>query len=241
MSAISVDDGSTWPNRLTDAVREAAEQLRDTTQYTVDLRPTSAMLADLQAALDGLRVTVFHACRLLPHEVEDIRREGLAFAKSELFARKVRQAVGSGDLSDDHAARLLATTMPLDGSAGTRADQVCAAATTFAFREDPHAVLPLLTSWGGEVLYFAHERDELGSVLRQLGRPAVVEATVPALAVNDLWFPDLEACLIGATLGLGDVNADVFIRTTPVVATDVTAIHTPGSEWWAQFPGLPTA
>lgn len=197
--------------------------------------------ATILAALAGVNTRVFHASRLLPFELDEIGREGLKPSSKELFAGKVAGAVAHGLLSPAEGTELLTSAEPLDGSDGSaRVAQVCVSAGTVVYRDARHAVRPLLRSWGGEVLYFAHEQDDLGKRLQELGTPTIIEVSLPAVRARDRRFPDVAQCLVGTVLGFSDVGSDVFIRGSAVPPEDILAVHQPGGGWWMQFPNLPT-
>lgn len=238
MPPIYVEDASTWPAGLLRAVRSAADDLRGTASACVDLRPGDSHLWLIRDQLTHVRPSVFHATRLLPHELDDIATSGLRLMTRDLVEHKLKAAFDAGALTSAQSEHLLAEIEPLHGPA-RRADQACASATTRGFREDIHGVWRLLTYWGGEVIYWRHGDDELGVRLRTMGAPAVIELTVPAQRHGDAWYPALENLLIGAVLGLDDVNADVYLRSA--ADTEVVAIHTPGTAWWDAFPQLPRA
>lgn len=236
MPAIYVDDPSTWPAPLRAAVLDAAASLCGTTEYCLDLKPTDAGLWHICDGLGSVTVTVFHATRLLPHELADIQANGLQLLTSDLLGRKLDGAVAAGALTPDAAAKLLRDARPLNATA-RRHDQVCASATGRGFRDDIGGSWRLVTYWGGEALSMAHEREDIDGLLRTLGTPTILEFTIPALRGGDAWYPPLENLLIGTLLDLDDVNGDVHIRST---TTPPTAVHVPGSTWWAQHPLLPT-
>jgi len=240
VTIIDVDDCATWTANVERVVKSVAERYEGCGSTSSDLWLTDDDRTTLQAALDGVSIRVFHASRLLRFEVGEIRRQGLQPASQGLFAVKVAGAVAHGLLSPAEGADLLRSAMPLDGSAGARVAQVCASAGTAVYRDDPHGARPLLESWGGEVLYFAHEQDGLGKRLRELGTPTIVEISVPSVRTQDLWFPNVEQCLVGTMLGFTDVGSDVFIRGGAVTSDDILAVHQPSEAWWRQFPKLPT-
>jgi len=240
VTIIDVDDCAAWTANVERVVKPVAERYKGSGSTSSDVWLTDDDRTTIQAVLNGVSIRVFHASRLLPFEVGEIRREGLQSASQGLFARKVAGAVAHRLLTAAEGAELLSSAMPLDGSADVRVAQVCASAGTAVYRDDPHGVRPLLDSWGGEVLYFAHERDGLGKRLRELGTPTIIEVSVPSVRAHDLWFPGVEQCLVGTMLGFTDVGSDVFIRAGAVAPQDILAVHRPGGAWWRQFPKLPT-
>lgn len=240
MTIIDIDDRGTWTTNLERVVLHAAERYHGNGSTSSDLWLTDGDHATILAALDAVCVRVFHASRLLPFELEGIRCEGLEPASQKLFDGKVAGVVAHGLLSPAEGNELLMTAAALDGSDGARAAQVCVSAGRAVYRDAPHAVRPLLQSWGGEVLYLAHEQDNLGKRLHKLGTPTIIEVSLHAVRAEDRWFPAVEQCLVGTVLGFLDVGSDVFIRGSAVPPEDILAVHQPGGEWWRQYPQLPT-
>lgn len=236
--AIDVDDVSTWPEVLVGAVDEAIERLIDDGRE-VD----STWLGDdveelIQVALAGVSVRLYHSTRLLPHEVAGIRAEGLRPLDGALISRRIQAAVLAGALTDEEAFVLAQTHTPLDGSAGTRAGQVCASASMWNFEYDVYAVWRLLATWGGEAIYWAHEETELAPRLRSIGSPAIVVFGVPAARHGDHWFPSIANVLAAARTGVDGVNADVHVHCA-VPPADIETVWMPGSAEYDRFPDLP--
>ena len=240
MTIIDIDDHATWTANLERVIQSVAERYQGSGSTSSDLWLTDGDRATIMAALDAVSVRAFHASRLLPFELDEIRREGLESASQELFVGKVAGAVAHGLLSPAEGTDLLRSAAALDGSDGARVAQVCVSAGTAVYRDALHAVSPLLQSWGGEVLYFAHEQDSLGKRLHRLGTPTIIEVSLPSVRVQDRWFPGVEQCLVGTVLGFSDVGPDVFVRGSAVPPEDILAVHQPGGEWWRQYPQLPT-
>ena len=238
MRVIEIDDPAGWPESLRRAASSAAASARGTTDNTVDLRLGDVDLWHLRDALAGQEVLVFHATRLLPHEVADIARDGLRALDLDLIVRKIDSAVARGHVTADDARTLLADHAKIDGSAGNRAGQVCATVSLRALDRNVHGVLPLLTQWGGEVIYQAHTRGPLARKLTNLGQPALVAFVAPALRDGDSWFPSIESVVVGAALGLPDANADVFV-CSDVAPEDVRGVWAPGSPDYDAHPLLP--
>lgn len=235
--AIDVDDPTAWPSDLRGEVAAVAERLVGTTEHTSDLEVTNQDESVIMCSLAGVDVRLYHATRLLPHEVDQIRHEGLRVLDVDLINEKLDGALRAGMLSVAERTQLASTHAPIDGSAGRRAAQVCAVLTPHAFSHDVHGVWPLMSSWGGESIYWAHERTPLGARLTQIGSPAIVVFTAPA-ALDDNYFPSLAKALVAAVLGLPDVNADVFLHE-PVPPERIENIWTPGIDEYDQWPDLP--
>ncbi|MEQ7762218.1 hypothetical protein, partial [Xanthomonas hortorum] len=99
------------------------------------------------------------------------------FLSSDLIERRLAAQVEQGALTADQAARLLKTNQVRD------ANRVGKAWFCFYPPCDVHesGARPLLEHWGGEALYNLNAGDPvLGPVLRSIGRPALVQAQLPA-------------------------------------------------------------
>ena len=234
---IEADEPATWPSALTDAVRHAADRLRGSTEYALDLDLASDEEAAIGVALAGVDLRLYHSTRLLPHEIEQVRSEGLRLLDDALIAEKLAAAVDGGHLTRVEADQLAAEHAPTTPE-GHRAGQVCAVLSTWSFTNDVGAVWRLVTSWGGEAIYWAHEHTPLGTRLASIGTPAIVVHTAPAARRGDLYFPPLARALVGAALGLDEVNGDVFLFA-PVPPSAVEAVWVPGTPEYDQFSQMP--
>jgi hypothetical protein len=234
---LDVEVPRTWPAALVGAVDEVIRR------GLADPGASSLWVGDegeglVAHAASGAMVRLFHATRLLPHEVVAVRTHGLRLLDDSLVTEKLDAAVAAGVLAEAEAEYLSRHRAPLDGRSGRRAAQICAAATTRGFTDEPHAVWALLSHWGGEAIYWAHERTPSEARLRSIGTPAVVVFGAPIGRPADDWYPSLAALLLAARGGDARVNADVFLRS-PVGAEDIEAIWLPGSAEYDRFPALP--
>lgn len=236
-NVIDVDDPNTWYSGLQSAVAAVAERLVGTTEQTSELAITDLDEFEIVTSLAGVDVRLYHATRLLPHEVDQIEHEGLRMLDAHLISDKLDGAVRAGMLSVAERAQLASTHAPIDGSAGRRAAQICAAVTPYAFSHDVHGVWPLMSRWGGESIYWAHETTPLGALLAQIGNHAIVVFTA-LVARDDNYFPSLARTLVATVLGLTDVAADVFLHA-PVPPERIEGIWMPGSDEYDQWPDLP--
>lgn len=97
---IDVDRSSTWPEETRCWAEERAAALAESTEYTDDL---SRRLRDEE---DEFRLTfgprkllAYHCTRLLPHELDAIRRDGLRILDETLVHERIAAAAAVGLLS----------------------------------------------------------------------------------------------------------------------------------------------
>ncbi|GAA4980385.1 hypothetical protein [Kitasatospora paranensis] len=242
--AVDVDDSRTWPPALADLVGRLADDVdlaeADRDEY-VDL-DLDAYEDDVLALLDGHLVRALHCTRLLDYEADAIRAEGLRLLDEDLVNDRLDQARERGLFTDAEHTLLrsghrLAPGRRVMGSSG----EVCLTLSAEATAHHTHGARPLLTNWGGEVVYSPHcDTDPgLAAKLRSLGRPALVTAHL------DLAYPgdhkvskSLVHTFVGKAIGHTPANADVFYRA-PVPASHIASIVFPGDLGYDRIPGLP--
>lgn len=242
--AIDPDDLDTWP----DALREALEP------YAADVpidTPTAELSVPLDDSyvtelLDGRPMRAYHCTRLLPHEVAGVRRDGLRALSRDHADGRIAAALDAGALSSADAARVLAATLYAtdDGEWGSatehRDGRVFGVVGSTQFRERPHGFDSLLSTWGGEAVYFPSERTPLAATLRALGRPSVV---VLDLDLHDGVRTDVGwtlADVLTAHVALLADRGGTFTRFGDVPRSQIVDIWQPGSPAYDRFVGLPT-
>ncbi|MEU9255472.1 hypothetical protein AB0D66_26955 [Streptomyces sp. NPDC048270] len=195
--------------------------------------------------LDGHLVRARHWTRLLDHDVEAIRSQGLRSLDIGLIHERLDQAHQRGLLTDaEHATLRSEHVLAGDGERyGRRADQVCLKLSAEAAPHDLPSVWRFLTFWGGEAIHWRHYDGEPSLVqkLRSLGRPALVTAAL------DFSTPDqhrvhrsLVHAFVGKALGHAPANADIFYQR-PVPAEHIESVVFPGNQAYDRLPGLPAA
>lgn len=206
---VDVDDPTTWPSDVRRAVADAASLIHEP-DNTTDLEPGDEARQSIAEALDGCRILVHHATRLLPHEVAMIWDHGLRALDDELIRDKLDAGVENGFLDARERDELWAQRAPLDGTAGDRRGMVWAISNRADVTEQNPGARPLLQNWGGEATYWRHERTQR---LRGLGDPMVVSFTVEAVDDrSQRWYPRLANALLGTHLMLPESSSEVCVR-----------------------------
>lgn len=225
---IDVDDPNTWPEKVSNMVSQWAEQFRNSTEYTTDLALALDLEEPFRELLNGHLLRGYHYTRLLPHEHAMVLTEGLRPLSLALLADRIEAAYRAGVISVHEANAISKAHVFADGEQQHRAGQVCLVVSRRVFERDPHACLPLLTTWGGEGLYMSSGAALLRRRLTELGSPAVVVALfeVGARAPRSRVFPSLHKVFVGAALGLTDVGANVFYRA-PIPPNRIERIESP--------------
>lgn len=225
---IDVDDRRTWPRAVRDAVRLVADRLAGTASYTSDLRPGDGEEDRFRAQLPG-PLRAYHATRLLPHEVSDIREHGLRPLTRDLVHRRVDDALAHGHITLQERDALHGVNVFDTHDADGRRDQVCLFLSRRVLDEDIAAVWRLLTIWGGEGIHMADGSTEFRPLLTSLGQPAIVVVDVDLHEphhTHPVW-PGVLKCFVGRQLGFREWGADVMIQG-PVPATAIVDVWQPG-------------
>ncbi len=237
---VDLDDPTTWPSPAYVAANRWAKRLRGTTEYVTDLNLATEDEDSFRALLRGHPLRAFHATRLLDHEVEGIRDQGLLVASQDLVRARLSAAYEAGALDDELRRLLLTSNVFHEGDARYRSGQVCLILGRRTFDHSPHGVGPLMSEWGGELITMSRGGAVLRPRLRRLGTPAIV---VVRVELSESWrihscFPSLHKLFVGRLLELQELGADVFLRR-PVPSKDVLDIWQPGHPDFDLHPHIP--
>lgn len=95
MAVIDIDDAETWPDDVRAAADRWAAHLSGTSTVASELYMPDAAEVDFGQVLAGHLVVAYHATRLLPHEVGDVREHGLRMATRGSMLRRIARAFNS--------------------------------------------------------------------------------------------------------------------------------------------------
>ncbi|MFZ4283051.1 hypothetical protein [Streptomyces rhizosphaericola] len=244
---VDVDVPVTWPAPLVGLVGELAEAARrlghaPENYQDVDLVPYEDTAL---ALLEGHLVRARHHTRLLDHEKDAIRSQGLRLLDARLVSDRLDQAHKLGYLTEaEHETlRTVNETVPGQCVPGRREGQVCLTLSAAAQLHHIHGIHRLLTYWGGEAIYWQHCEGSpaLATKLRSLGVPSVVSALLDLATPGrqrPSIFPSLVHVFVGKALGHDPADADVFYKSS-IPPQRIESIVSPGDVAYDRFPGLP--
>jgi hypothetical protein len=192
---LNLDHPSTWPHPLLAALAEYEQTFR---AWELDLPEKShqtfepAMTA-LGQALQPYAIRGWHCTRLTPREAREVETNGLDILGDHLIKTRISALVHSNEMDADVAEKILTTNL---GTTPTREGRAW-----FCFQAPwqmgKSGIMPPLQIWGGEAIYANHEGDPIvGTILRRLGTPILVEADIP---VSYLPSPDRIATAVSQT------------------------------------------
>jgi hypothetical protein len=181
---LNLDQPDLWPDTLKTTLAEVRPIMR---AWELDLPAKDT--ADFDRAITALgdalcrhSIRGWHCTRLTDDEVADIEANGVAPLSAALIERRIAAQVQRGTLPVAVGDALRAAHQ---GSVRYRTGMIW-----FCFFP-PHeagesGIHRLLRHWGGEAVYWAHESDAaVAPVLRQLGTPCIIEASVPVAWLSD--------------------------------------------------------
>jgi hypothetical protein len=233
--AIDIDESGTWPEPVREWVKPYVESLRGTTTFTSDLAVPLEREDELRALL-GDQLLAFHCTRLLDHELDAVRRQGLRPLTLELVVERIDAAHAHGHLSDRDRERLRQRNLFALNDARYREQQVCLVLGRSGL--DDSGVVPLMSRWGGEAISMADPDSTEPAAF--IGRPAVVVTAIDLSVSHTVspTFPSLGKLFVGAGLGTNGRYADVLLRA-PVPAGDIVSIWQPGDAHYDRHRTLP--
>lgn len=128
-------------------------------------------------------IRAWHYTRMTDDEIAALLRDGIHMSTTETLRARLATQVASGALMQDVADRIYEDS-PF------QSDQLESRSNKFWMVSHPHRVDDggvelLLESWGGEVAYFWQRDPQLQLLLRQIGRPRVLEVAVPLNKTRD--------------------------------------------------------
>lgn len=243
MPVVDADDQGTWPSPFADLVAQLADEadLDDLDNYQdLDLDEYEAGAREL---LRGYVVRARHCTRLLDHEVDAVRAQGLRLLNLELINERLTQAREQGLLTEGEFATLRADNCLTQGAVkwAKRSDQVCLVLSSAAMIHHSAGLHRLLSYWGGEAIYWRHceSAPALAQKLHSLGQPTMVTAFVDLSDPQaHLIFRSLVHLFVGRALGNPKADAEVFYRA-PIPSWRIESIAQPGDAEYDRFPLLP--
>lgn len=191
----------------------------------------------MRAILAGHPVLAYHATRLLPYEFDGIRSQGLTALSDEAIEHRLKEACEAGYLRPDERDHLALRNALTLNAGGKRRGHVCLSLGRNVM-DDGLGLERLMGLWGGEAIYWAVSRDELGSRLARLGTPAIVVAEIDlddeATTVS---FPDLASLCFRCVVGESAYSDLFHLGSVPMER--ILDIWTPGHPEYDRHAGLP--
>ena len=137
---------------------------------------------ELSAQIADRTIRAWHYTRLMDDEADAIIVRGAVPSTLETIKARLDRQVGAGLFTSEMADALF-TASPFHGSQhDARAGKFWL--TSLPRTIDDGGVELLLSSWGGEAVYFWQDDEMLQAQLATLGRPRVIEAAVPLALTN---------------------------------------------------------
>jgi hypothetical protein len=236
---VDPDDPSQWP----DAVRALCGEWESevaATEYLSDLELGDSADSALRASLQGQQLRAYHATRLLPHEVDGIRSDGLRVFSRQLVDNRIDAAHAHGHLTGVEADELRAAHMFAVGEDTDRGNR-SGLWVTLRMASLGLGGWPLMSHWGGEGINFSSGATHLGPLLRRLGRPTIVVVAVP---VASSWrqqgcYPSLDRLFLGSWRGLAG-GSDLHVAH-PIPGTNILEIWQSGDSAYGAISNLPSS
>lgn len=199
-TTIYLDDEHSWPNEIVKLLEsklallrsfgERELQIHRSAQDDVLVRinpPTNeywfereSIAVNVGQLLEGRSIIGWHCTRLCDDEVASLRRAGMYPLSPETLSARLQHRIDNGDIPSSAASRF---------ASEHDAKNIHRQMLWFIFDRkclrDESGVGRFFASWGGEALYNHHEDDShTGPILRSIGQPRIVEASLPLKSVD---------------------------------------------------------
>lgn len=186
-TTIILSDELTWPSVVLDCLNKhhdifylGEDILEGVKQEVLPARQYDFAHEELYKALLPFHLKGYHCTRLTESEILNITNDGTILPNLDFLTRRIDTLVSCGILTSEIANRLKTEN---EASCRYRIRQLW-----FCFfppKKDGDGVKRFFCSWGGEALYMRHENDpETGAILREIGKPCIVEADIPISSLN---------------------------------------------------------
>jgi hypothetical protein len=242
-SIIDLDDPRTWPEPVIAFVSDIAQRIDGSADYTNDLdidRDDEDLFRT--TTLTGHLLLAYHCTRLLDHERENIRNQGLRRLTRNLVNERIALAVAVGAISQDEAASIRSGHAFAVGREQYREGQVCLFASRTTFDERVSSLWRLLATWGGEGIYCTDSNEIHVARLRTIGSPSVVVATLDMSAgwrTHDA-HPGTLRAFTGKLLGFEDHDTGINY-TADIAGANILGIWQPGDAEYDLHRDLPSS
>lgn len=140
-------------------------------------------LADrLETILSEHRIVGYHCTRLTVREIKAIKNGGLNILSKELVQQRLDDALIDRHLTEEEILYLKNSDNLkecLDDRHGGRTGRIWFCPNRLSLQYES-GVYRLFRSWGGEAVYWGHERDDnIAHAIRGLGKPCIVKCALP--------------------------------------------------------------
>ena len=199
MEYLDIDKPLSWPQNLADLI----EHLSNENPEFKELDPSEEqMIPDdirgkVLSEVEGLPIAVYHATKLLEHEISDVYENGLLALNSKMLAHRIERAFLYGCITKDFRDFLLTNGLR-SADAHNRAGMLWVITSRDRLR-DQSGFWRLLTFWGGEALRDNFRLDgEEHPQLKEIGEASVVQGVIQVDSLTE------------AQLGYFDITFNLF-------------------------------
>ena len=236
---VDVDDPSTWPPAVLKRVQTMFDKLRGSSEFANELNVPSCEEDEFRSLLSGHFIRVYHATRLLDHEISMIRTQGLRPLSAKPVDERIDAAFDHSCISEEERGQLHASHVYAIGEEEGRDGKCCFIFPASTMAEHSSGINPLLAEWGGEAISMFNDTRGIPGRLARLGTPSVVVASIdmspglPSLFVH----PGTLKMFIGRFLTLDHLGAEAHSQA-PVPPHRIEAIRQPGDADYDQYVDL---
>ena len=178
--------------------------------------------------MEARTIRAWHYTRLTDTEVDTLRRTGIYPSSLDNIRSRFDAQVVAGAFSQEVADRLFADSPYQSDQFDARSGKFWMTSHPIGIEDGGVAVF--MESWGGEAAYFWQQDAALQDMLKQLGRPRVLEIAMPLLH-SERTYSAAEAVVAtyGRTLGCQpEKQAFDLYSQQPLSPAHILAVHSEG-------------
>jgi len=183
---------------------------------------------NIMRLMEARTIRAWHYTRMTDAEIDALQQTGIYPSSLDNIRSRFDAQVVAGTFSQDVADRLFADSAYQSDQFEARSDKFWMTSHPINIEYDGVAVF--MESWGGEAAYFWQQDKGLREILKQIGRPRVLEIAIPLLhSRHASSAADAVVATYGRTLGCQpDKHAFDLYSQQPLGPAHVLTIHSEG-------------
>ena len=186
MEVLELDLSSRWPERIRETVASVASEYPEclALDSSESYRIPDAIRWRILDSVADTPIVIYHATKLLEHEIEAVSSSGLQAVSKEMLTHRIQQALAHNYISNEFAGYLLDYGLSSAGDSN-REGKISVFTSRLALRRESN-FWRQFTFWGGEALRDELEQEpEVMKSLKSIGEPCIVRGFVVLGSLDD--------------------------------------------------------